>query len=321
MRALILGATGFLGGQIARAACQAGMEIHGLRRRPGAVGALGDLPVRWRQGDLADRDSLVPAMQTCDLVYHAAAYYPRGEHRIEVVVRQARDQMRTVLNAAREAGVKRLVYTGSVATVGTPPPGSDRLADERDDYVPGSSPSAYYEAKWVMEQEARQAASNGLPVVILLPTAVFGPEDAKPTTSEVVLRVAQGRVPVAVDVVTNFVDGRDVALAHVRAALLGTPGERIIVGGHNLNVAAMIAAIVRIAGVRPPRWMLSRQTASRVLRLAGALRLPVPNLLLGIDQFQPVNAEKGWQLFGLAPRPFEETIHDTVAWFRENKYL
>ncbi len=322
MRVLVLGATGFIGGHIARHAHQAGMEVHGLRRRPDAAGAIPDVPITWHAGDLADPASLAEALRGCEVLFHAAAIYPRTDHRIRPAMQRAARQMRTVLETAHQAGVSRVVYTSSLSTIGAPPPDAPhRLADERDAYLPGSVPSAYYEAKWVMEHEALRATLAGLPVVILIPSAVFGPGDVKPTTSEVVLRVAQGRMPVALDVVVNFVDGRDVAQAHVRATMLGEPGERYIIGGHNLNVADALRQIARLAGVRPPRIALSVRTATRLLSLARMLNLPVPDLLFGVEHFRPLNPERGWQTFGFTPRPFEETIRDTLTWFREHGYL
>lgn len=321
MKVLILGATGFIGGQIARAAYAAGMEVHGLRRRAGAVGAVGDLPITWHDGDLIDQDRLVSAMRGCDVLYHAAGYYPGEKHNIREAMRQAAQEMRAVLNAAKEANIRRVIYTSSLTTIGAPSPGSNHLADERDAYIPGSVRSAYYEAKWVMEHEALRANIRGLPVVILVPTAVFGPEDIKPATSEIVLRVAQGRVPVAVDVTTNFVDGRDVALAHVAAATRGDPGERYLVTGHNLDVGDLFRRIAEIAGVRPPRLTLSAAATSRLLSAARALRLPIPDLLFGVREFRPMNGEKGWHTFEFEPRPFDDTLRDTISWFRTHGYF
>jgi dihydroflavonol-4-reductase len=321
VRVLVLGATGFIGGQIARAAARQGWEVHGLRRREGATGAVGVLPITWHGGAVGETDRLEAAMSGCDVVYHAAGHDPKRDHNIRRGMRIAALTMRSVIEAAGRAGVGRIVYTSSLTTIGAPPASEDRLADERDAYVAGSVASSYHEAKWVMEHEALRATQAGLPVVILIPAAVFGPEDIKPSTSEIVLAIAKGNVPVGIDVETNFVDGRDVAEAHIRAATMGKPGERYIIGGHNLNAADMIREVAQIAGVKPPGRILSRGTVSRMLRAARSLRLPVPDLMFGIDEYRPLNPEKGWRTFGITPRPFEETIRDTVAWFREHGYV
>lgn len=229
--------------------------------------------------------------------------------------------MRAVLDAAGDAGIGRFVYTSSLSTIGSPPPGADRLADERDGYLPGSTGNPYYEVKWAMEHEALRAARDGLPVVILCPTAVFGPGDVKPSTSRILLELIKGRLPVAVDMVINVVDGRDVALAHVRAVSRGAPGERYIVGGHNLAIPDAFRQAAAIAGVRPPRVTLSLSTTRTLLTLGDALRLPIPATMRALPRWRPLNTEKARRAFDLEPRPFAETVRDTAAWFREHGYV
>jgi dihydroflavonol-4-reductase len=319
MRVLVLGATGFIGGQIARAAHNRGWKTHGLRRRPEAVGAVGDLPLTWHTGDLYDRGSLAAAMRGCEVVFHAASYYPTYERNIPRSVERGVREMRTVLGAARDAGVERVVYTSSPSTIGPLPGGADRLPDERDAYVPGSVRSAYYEAKWSMECEAALATLDGLPVVTLVPTTVFGPGDVKPTTSLLVLMIARRSLPIMVDVVVNVVDGRDVALAHIRAAEGGRPGERYIVGGHNVNLIDLMALAAQIAGVRPPR-PVSRGMGIAVMRLINALRLPIKDTARQLEHWGPLNAQKAMDAFDLEPTSLEDMLRDTLEWFQERGY-
>lgn len=320
MRVFILGATGFIGGQIARAGCEAGLDVHGLRRRASAVGAIGDLPVTWHQGDLNDPAGIEAAVRGCDVLFHAAAYYPYSERDSLSAMSRAALEIRSVLAAAQRAGVGRVIYTSSLVTIGRPPAGETRLADERDRYVPGSARNAYFEAKWVMEQEALQAASTGLPVVALIPTAVFGPGDVKPATGQILRDLAKGRIPVGIDISTNFVDVRDVALAHIRAVKSGEAGRRYIIGGHNLNIGEMLREAAQVIGVKPPQTIIPRGMAAGLVRLAGVVP-SVPELARGIGYWQPLNCEKGWKTFGLTPRPFAETVRDGVSWFREHGYL
>jgi dihydroflavonol-4-reductase len=322
MKALVLGATGFIGGQIARAALQAGYDVCALRRRP-SVGALADVAhgIEWVTGDLDDLDALLAAANGCEVLFHAAAHYPQSSRDIPGEMAYAQAQMERVLETARRAGVARLIYTSSLTTVG-PPSQPGRLADERDFYAPGSSNSAYYEAKFVMEQMAQQAAADGLPVIILLPSAVFGPGDVKPTTGQVLLEVARGRVPVYFDAVFNVIDGRDVAVAHVAAVERGRLGERYILGGHNLTLRLAWAVAAQAAGVAPPRVKLPRALVNAVVRLADALPgVELPENARTLRFWQPLNTLKAQRELGLAARPLEETIHDTLAWFREHGYL
>lgn len=321
MRILVLGATGFIGGQIARSGYEAGFDVHGLRRRTGAVGAIDDLPVTWHMGDLGDPVSVETAMDGCDVLFHAAAYYPYHERDPLSAMRQAALEMRCVLAAAQKAGVRRVIYTSSLTTIGQPPEGETRLADERDRYVPGSTRNAYFEAKWVMEQEAHQAASMGLPVIVLIPTAVFGPGDVKPATGQILCDLARGRMPAGVDIATNFVDVRDVALAHIRAIKSGEVGHRYIIGGHNLNIGEALREAAQVIGVRPPQIIIRREMAVSLVRLAGAVPSLVPELARGIGYWQPLNCEKGWKTFDLTPRPYAEMVRDGVRWFREHGYL
>lgn len=320
MRIFVLGATGFIGGQIARAAYLEGWDIHALRRRI-TTGAIGDLPVTWHQGDLSDSLALAAAMQDCTAVFHAAGYAPQGERHIPRTLKLGVTEMRHVLDAAHRAKVKKVIYTSSLTTIGTPPDNTDRLANENDGYIPGSTQNNYYEVKWAMEHEVLRATQHGLPVVILCPTAVFGPGDVKPSTSQLLLMLAQGKLPVAVDAWSNIVDGRDVGLAHVRAVESGQGGERYIIGGHNMNVADALEQAARVIGVKPPQLVLSKETITRLLKAADFLRLPIPATMRGIPYWQPLDAQKGQETFHFSPRPFEETVRDTITWFRENGYL
>lgn len=321
-KALVLGGTGFIGGQIVRAALKGGYAVRALRRRH-SVGALADIAkhVEWVMGDLDDVDSLVTAASGCNVLFHAAAFCPQSSRDIGSEVAYAEAQMERVLEAARRAGVERLIYTSSLTTVG-PPSQAGRLADERDFYTPGSSNSAYYEAKYAMEQMALQAATGGLPVVILLPAAVFGPGDVKPTTGWVLLEVAKGRVPVYIDGVVNVVDGRDVAAAHIAAVEKGRTGQRYIIGGHNLTVRQVLTIAARAAGGAPPRLKLPWAVVDAVVRLSDALPgVELPENGRTLHLLQPVSTLKAERELNLTARPFEQTAHDTIAWFREHGYL
>ena len=330
MNVLILGATGFIGGHIARAALDRRWHVRALRRRPDAVGAIGDVAgrIEWVLGELPfqttevvqDLEGLCTAMRGCDVVFHAAAAYPRAERDIAGWVSRSVAQMRAVLQAASDERVSRFVYTSTLTTIG-PPGVPGRWADERDFYVPGTSRSLYYESKFAMEMEAFRAAAEGLPAVILNPTAVFGPGDIKPTTGEVLLRAARGQIPVYFDAVVNSVDVREVAAAHIAAAERGRIGQRYILGGHNLTLQQVLTTTAQVAGVQPPKWKLSTRTVDAILHVSHWLRLPLPDLIKTIRHWQPVDSEKARRELGLKARPFEDTARDTIAWFREQHYL
>ncbi len=321
IRCCVLGATGFIGGQIARTAIARGWRVRGLRRRPEAVGAIGDLNIEWVRGDLSDPASLVAAMRGCPLVFHAAAYYPHGTRDVWQAMRHGVTGMRNVLATASTAGVKRLVYTSALSTVG-PSSDPDRLADERDLYTPGSVVSPYFEVKWAMEMEAMRATAQGLPVVTVIPTAVIGPGDVKPTTSELLLWVAQGRLPGYVEGELNVIDGRDLAAGQIAAAERGEPGERYILGGHNMTFRQMLSTAAEAADRTPPRVKVPRWLVRAVAAMGELVGSPTAQHLRTIQYWQPLNAARAQETLNLSsPRPFEETCRDTLAWFRENDYL
>jgi len=317
---LVLGATGFIGGQVARAALSRGWRVAGLRRRPAATGDLGDAAITWLQGNLDDPESLANAMRGRAVVFHCAGAYPHNPRTMARDLGRAVAQMRNVLAAARRAGVERLVYTSSYTTIGRPrEPG--RLADERDFYVPGSTRDPYYETKWAMEAEALAAARAGLPVVVLCPVAVFGPGDVHMSVSGPLLMAARGRLPVYPDATLGVIDVRDAAAGHIAAAERGPAGERFILSAHNVTLYDVFAEMARAAGVRPPRIRLG----PRLLAIAAAIGQLAPggqaSFLKTVPLWQPVNNAKAVAVLGLTTRPLSETMADTLTWFRARGYL
>jgi len=318
---LILGATGFIGGQIARAALDRGWRVRGLRRTPGAVGDLGDLSneLEWRQGDLNDGETVAAAMQGCEVVFHCAGAYSHNPRTLAQDVARASAQMRGVLDAARRVDIQRLIYTSSYTTIGQPAePG--RLADERDFYVPGSSGDPYYEAKWAMEAAALAAARAGLPVVVLCPVAVFGPGDVHMSVSGPLLLAARGRLPAYPDAPVSVIDVRDAAAAYLAAVERGRLGERTLLSAHNVRLYDVLAETARAAGARPPRIKLGAGLLRMVAAIGGRFQ-PSASFLKTIPLWQPVSNAKAVAELGLTARPLAETLADTVAWFRARGYL
>lgn len=321
---LVLGATGFIGGHIVLAALERGWSVRGLRRVPGAIGHVGSAPVDWVVGNLDRPVGLAGAFEGMKLVFHAAGYYPQSGRPVSAQVAGAVRQTRAVIDACLEAGVKRLVYTSSLSTIGSPGQAAARLADERDVYLPGSLPrSAYYECKYAMESEVLRAASSGLEVVIVNPTSVFGPGDVHLALGRVLLWAARGQAFAWLPVDINIVDVRDVARAQVRAAEVGRSGQRYILGGHNLPMREALGLVARIAGVRPPRLGLSLEFVDGLVRVLSY----VPGLGQVSGHLQAVRAWQGYDCakakrdLGLTARPVEETIRDSLDWFVGNGYL
>lgn len=315
---LILGATGFIGGHIGLAALERGWTVRALRRNPDPTGPLATAPVEWFSGSLDAPESLDQPLRSVDFVFHAAAYYPKDGRHVSRQVAFAVKQTRNVLDALHRAGSPKLLFTSSLSTIGRPALGEARLADERDTYIPGSLPrSAYYECKIAMEREILQAAV-GTQAVVLNPTAVFGPGDWKPTTGGLLIGIARGYGLVSLPGWTNVVDVRDVARAHLRAAEVGVSGERYVLGGHNLRIAEFIRSIAEAARVRPPLFELPRSVLRALVRIGE--RLPgasaLGNHLGAFETWQPLDSSKARRALGLDPRPWADTLRDSLEWYR-----
>lgn len=322
-RCCILGATGFIGGQIVRAALARSWEVRGIRRRPRAVGALDDVrdQLEWMEADLDDPASLSAALRDCPLVFHAAAYYPTRNLSSREAVHHGVVQMRNLLAAAATVGTERIIYTSSPSTIGRPAE-PDRLADEGDLYLPGTVGLPYFEVKWAMEQEALRASAQGLPVVVVIPSAVIGPGDIKPTTSSILVMVAHRFLRWYVAGELNIVDGRDLAMGHVLAAERGETGQRYIVGGHNLAIREILTTMAEVAEVPPPQRAIPVGLVEQIGRLGRWLGVPAAGQMQAIRHWQPLDSSRAHKDLGLPdPRPFRETCRDTLAWLRDRGYL
>ena len=314
---LVLGATGFIGGHIAREAAARGWHVRAMRRDPKSVGAIGDVPVEWVTGNLADRSALQEAMRGCGVVFHSAGAYPHGTKQIDRDVQSALNQMRNVIAVAGEAKPDRLIYTSSFTTIGLPGE-PQRLADERDLYRPGTAGDAYYEAKWAMEVEA---LNSGLPLVTLNPAAVFGPGDVHLAVSEIVIMAAKGRVPFYFDATFGAIDVRDVAAAHLNAAESGRVGERYILSNHNMTLRDGLALIAQASGRNPPSIHIGPGLLNAIISVGKYLPGGTIGHLRTMRFWQPLNNSKAVAELGLPARPLADTLRDALAWFRANGYL
>jgi dihydroflavonol-4-reductase len=326
MKVLVLGATGFIGGHIAKAAVHQGWKVSGLRRRPDAHGHIESLDINWYLGDLYDKDSLIHAMNGMDIVFHAAAFYPqkRNPQSVASHVQQAKQEIDNVVSAAKQVKVGKLIYTSSLTTIGHPPRGQDRLADERDFYDLGTLPnSAYYESKSVMEQYVLHAAKEYLPTVILNPTAVVGPDDKSRGITSILLLVAQGKAIAWIPAKTNIIDVRDVAIAHIQAVEHGRSGERYILGAHNMSINQAFTQAATIYGVRPPRFKIPLWMIDVVVAIGDLIpTLPLPaNHLRTIRYWQSYNTQKAKSELNIQPRSFEQTLIDALEWFKDQDLI
>ena len=327
MRALVTGASGFVGAALARTLLAAGWQVRVLVRAGSDRRNLRTLAVHSAVGDLTDAASLERAVEGCDAVFHAAADYRLWVPDPQTMYRANVDGTRNLLEAAARAGVKRIVYTSSVACIGLP---ADGGVGTEDTPVSLSSMVGHYKrSKFLAEQAALEAAARGVPVVIVNPAAPVGPRDLKPTpTGQIVLDAALGRTPAYVDTGLNIVHVDDVAAGHVLAFHYGRIGERYILGGENLPLRDILIEITRLAGRSPPRVKLPHGLVLPIAYLAeGFARLSGRSTRVTVDSVRMArkrmyfSSDKAVRELGYGFRPAALAFADALEWFGAEGYL
>jgi dihydroflavonol-4-reductase len=327
MKALVTGATGFVGAAVARALSSAGWQVRALVRGGSDRSNLVPLAVEAVEGDLADTGSLERALEGCAGLFHVAADYRLGARDPSQLYRTNVEGTRNILNAARTAGVARIVYTSSVATIGIPSDGSP--GDERTPVALSHMIGHYKRSKFLAEEVAREAVRSGMSVVIVNPSTPVGPGDIKPTpTGQLVLDAARGRMPAYVDTGLNVVHVDDVAAGHLLAFERGRPGERYILGGEDMTLQIILAQIARTVGRTPPRFRLPYAAVLSVAYLAeGFARVSGHSgrvTLEGVRMSRKrmfFSSGKAVSELGYRWRPPLEAFEDAVRWFRERGLL
>ena len=251
MKIFLTGATGFIGHHVARALAADGAKLRLLVRKTSNLCNLEGIAGETHVGDLADPESLKPALAGCDAVVHVAADYRLWIPDPAVMYKANVDGMRELLLLAREAKVKRFVYTSSVATMHFRRDGL--VINEDTPVCLGDMVGHYKRSKFLAEQEAIKAAQGGQRVIILNPTSPIGPNDAKPTpTGQIFLDFLNGKFPAYMDTGLNLVDVAEVARAHVSALTKGQPGRRYILGGENLTLKQILDKMSALTGIPSP---------------------------------------------------------------------
>ena len=327
MKALVTGATGFVGAAVARALGAAGWQVRVLVRSGSDRGNLQQLAAEVVEGDLAEVASLERALAGCAGLFHVAADYRLGARNPEPLYRTNVEGTRNILNAARRAAVPRIVYTSSVATIGIPADGSP--GDERTAVALGNMIGHYKRSKYLAEEVAREAARAGMSVVIVNPSTPVGPGDIKPTpTGQLVLDAAAGRMPAYVDTGLNIVHVDDVAAGHLLAFERGRAGERYILGGEDMTLQTILAQIALLAGRKPPRIRLPYAAVLPVAYLAEAFakvsgrsgRVTLEGVRMSRKRMF-FSSGKAVRELGYHWRPPREAFDDAVRWFRERGVL
>ncbi|MBX3248675.1 MAG: NAD-dependent epimerase/dehydratase family protein [Myxococcales bacterium] len=315
---LVLGGTGFVGMNLLDALLARGIRPRTTFRKRSITAFAQKRDVEWVPGDLEDPASLEAAMRGCDVVFFTAGHYPRYSLEWAPTIERGVADVRHVCEAARRAGVQRVVYTSSIGALGEGP------GARVDEHVRPSEPpdSLYRATKWAMEREVDRATASGLDVVTLLPGACLGPWDARLGTSGVLVALLRGALPWWVDGTVNVVDVRDVALAHVEAATRAPTGARYVVGGRSLSLRLLFTTIcARFGGALPPLELdaasaRSRAEAEERAAAPRKARVPMPRELVDLITWgQAVDSSRARRELGLVFRPLEQTLDDAHAWF------
>ena len=327
MKALITGATGFVGGAVARALVKRGIDIRVIARGGSDLQNLEGLPHELVTGDLRDQPSLRIALTGCSQLYHVAAHYalwakdPSIFYDVNVI------GTRNLLEAARDVGTERIVYCSTIGAIGLPPGGG--LGTEETPVSLEQMAGHYKRSKYLAEQEVLKLAKAGLPVVIVNPSAPVGAADVKPTpTGQIVVDFMKGRMPAYIETGLNIVDVDDVAAGHLLAMEKGRTGERYILGGKNLMLREVLEILSRLSGVKAPTIELPRLA---ILPLA-YLNLWVANMtgqppripLEGVKMAKykmHYNCSKAIRELGIPQTPPEVALEKAVRWFRDHKYV
>jgi dihydroflavonol-4-reductase len=331
-RALVTGATGFVGANLARALPRHGRQVQVLVRSSDDEKALANLPneslAKRMWGDLRDFESLKSAVAGCDEVYHVAADYRFWARNPDEIYQSNVKGTDNLLRACRETGVPRVIYTSTVGTVGLS--SQPEAADESTPTLPDQFNGHYKRSKWEAEQLALRYAREGLDVVIVNPSTPIGPWDRRPTpTGRIILDFIRGRIPAYVDTGLNFVHVDDVVAGEIQAAEKGKTGERYILGHRNLRLIDFLRILSDITRRPAPRFRIPYSIAwlagcvntfyaDYVSHQPPQIELEAVKMSRYTMFFDPSKAVRE---LGIPQTPVEKAVEDAVRWYTDHGYL
>ncbi|HZQ13864.1 MAG TPA: hopanoid-associated sugar epimerase [Pseudolabrys sp.] len=322
-KVLVTGASGFVGSAVARKLAERGYNVRALVR-PGSPRAhLEGLDIDFVSGDLRDEDAVRAAMAGMRYLFHVAADYRLWARDPYEIIDNNMRTTRLAMEEAQRAGLERIVYTSSVATLRTGPEGES--FDESENMDETEAIGAYKRSKLMAERLVVDMADRGLPVVIVNPSTPVGPRDVKPTpTGRMIVEAAAGRMPAFVDTGLNMVHVDDVAEGQLAALARGRIGERYILGGQNAALSEILATVAHEVGRRPPRLKIPRgaiyplaYVAEAVARRSGREPFVTVDGLKMAKNRMFFTSAKAERELGYKARPYAEGIRDAIAWFRK----
>ena len=320
---LVTGVSGFVGSAVALKLAASGAHVRGLVRASSARTNLADFPGELVEGDARDPVAMAKAMAGVRHLYHVAADYRIWARDPEEIVRNNRASTAAVMEAALAAGVERIVYTSSVATL---LPHHGRPSDETRPATPEQAVGAYKRSKVVAERLVEwMVREQGLPAVIVNPSTPIGPRDARPTpTGRIIVEAASGRMPAFVESGLNLVHVDDVADGHIAAMARGRIGERYVLGGQDVALREMLASVAGIVGRKPPTVRIPRAPLfplawvnEQVARVTGKDPfLTLDSLRMAAHDMYYSSAKAEAEL-GYRARPYREALAEAIAWFAQ----
>jgi dihydroflavonol-4-reductase len=327
-KVLVTGASGFVGSAVAAKLVERGFSVRALVRAASPRTHLAGLDLEYVQGDLRDAETIRPAMAGVRYLFHVAADYRLWARDRNEIVTNNVTGTRVMMEEALRAGVERIVYTSSVATLAVQRDGTS--VDETVPLDELKAIGAYKRSKVAAERLVEQMiARQDLPAVIVNPSTPIGPRDVKPTpTGRIIVEAALGRIPAFVDTGLNLVHVDDVAQGHLAALDRGKIGERYILGGQNVQFSEMLAVIANLIGRRPPRVRLPRSAivplalaAETVARFTGREPFVTMDALRMSKYRMFFTAAKAERDLGFTARPFTDALTDAIRWFRDAGHL
>jgi len=334
MNCFVTGASGFIGANLVHELVLRGHKVRVLLRPGADTRGIEGVDCERVQGDILDVDGCAKAMRGCDWCFHAAASYFLWMRDYAPMFAANVDGTRNVLQAAVNAGCSRIVYTSTVGCIGLPQSFRGTVAKPTDETArlnPTHLANPYKISKYRAEKIALQSAQNGVPVVIVNPSAPVGPRDVKPTpTGQVIVDFLNGRMPAYLDTGLNWVHVKDVAIGHILAAEKGKIGERYILGNAegNWTMKEAFDVLQEIAGIPAPRWRIPYGLAWLAAQANEALskithkppRAPIAGVRMAAHMMY-FNPAKAIRELGMPQTPPKQALHDAVNWFRTNGYV
>src|SRR5438874_1728761 len=326
MTTLVTGASGFLGSHVARQLVARGEDVRVMMRPSSTNRAIGDLSLEYVTGDLRDPAAVARAIAGAKRVFHVAADYRLWAKRRQDIYDSNVGGTKNPLDAAMRAGVEQFIYTSTVATIAVD---RTKLPNESTEARLDEMIGHYKRSKWLAEQEVLNAAKNGAPVIIAMPTTPVGPWDWKPTpTGKIIVDFLNGSMPGYVETGLNFVGVEECAAGHLLVAEKGKVGERYLLGGENLTLKQLLDTLARITGLRAPSLKIPHGVA-----LGAAYASTIFSRMIGKEpgitiegvkiaqHMMFVDCGRAQKELGFKPGAVSAALDRAVRWYEANGYV